>query len=69
MPAVFVTGPTATQNSELTVCFPALVLVSPTRGGMARLSGPKRPGNTGMVEPSKVVTNFCTGRARRSSTC
>ena len=61
MPAVLITGLTATQNSPF--LFPRWpkhlpVLIAPTHGGTARLSGPfSSPEDTGMVEQPKVITN------------
>jgi len=68
MPAVLVTVPTAVQNLQ---CLPqrwsisSPVLIAPTYGGMARLSGLQ---NTGIVDPLKVVTNPRTNRAQCSLT-
>jgi len=54
MPAVLVTGFTATQNLTFLPqrwSKPSPILTSPTHGGMARLSGLE---NAGMVDPPKV---------------
>jgi len=52
MPAVLTTGPTATQNSPFhpqRLTKPSPVLIALIHGGMARLSGPEWPENTGMA--------------------
>jgi len=54
MPAVPVTGSTATQSSPFLPQQwpkPSPVLIAPAHGGMARLSGLK---NIGMVNPPKM---------------
>ena len=56
MPAVLVTWPTATQNSPFLPQRwpkPSPVLIEPTHGGMARLSGLE---NNGLVDPPQLYT-------------
>jgi len=71
MPAILITWPIAKQNPPFLHRWwpkPLPVLISPTHGGIARLSGPQWSENTGMVYPPQVVTNRSTNRARRSLT-
>jgi len=60
MLAVLVTGPTATQNSSFflqQLPKPLPVLIAPTNGRMARLSGPEWPGKYRIADWPGVVTN------------